>query len=81
MDSDCFVPSIRNQNKINDLKNLEDSYDFSNLNENHELLSNKKKKVAVKFKIEAPQNFWIDEFICLTKKLILSNVMTKIQII
>ena len=43
MDCDNFVLSIQTQNIINDLKNLEDLFDFSNLNENHELFGNKKK--------------------------------------
>ena len=43
MDCDSFVLSIETQNIINDLKNLEDLFDFSNLNKNHELISNKKK--------------------------------------
>ena len=45
MDCDSFVLSIETQNIINDLKNLEDLFDFSNLNENHELFSNKNKKL------------------------------------
>ena len=41
MDCDSFVLSIETQNIINDLKNLEDLFDFSNLDKNHELFSNK----------------------------------------
>ena len=44
MDSDSLVLSIETQNIINDLKNLEDLFDFSNLDKNHELFSNKNKK-------------------------------------
>ena len=43
MDCDSFILSIETQNIINNLKNLEDLFDFSNLNKNHELFSNKKK--------------------------------------
>ena len=50
------------------MNNLEDIFDFSNLDENHELFSNKKKKVIGKFKIETPKNDWIDEFVCLRSK-------------
>ena len=39
MDCDSFVLSIETQNIIDDLKNLKDFFDFSNLNENHELFS------------------------------------------
>ena len=44
MDCDSFVLSIETQNIIKDLKNLDDLFDLSNLNENHELFSNKNKK-------------------------------------
>ena len=44
IDTDGMILSIERQNKINDLKNLEDIFDFSNLDENHELYSNKNKK-------------------------------------
>ena len=53
---------------IKDLKNLEDIFDFSNLDKNHELFSNKNKKFIGKFKIETPKNIWIDEFVCLRSK-------------
>ena len=68
MDCDSFVMSIETQNIINDLKNLENLFDFSNLYENHELFSNKNKKVVGKFKIETPENIWIDEFVVLRSK-------------
>ena len=68
MDCDSFVMSIETQNIINDLKNLEDLFDFSNLNKNHELFSNKNKKVVGIFKIETPKNIWIDEFVALRSK-------------
>ena len=42
MDCDSFVLSVETQNIINDWKNLEDLFDFCNLNENHELFSRKK---------------------------------------
>ena len=68
MDCDSFVLSIETQNIINDLKNLEDLFDFSNLDKNHELFSNKNRKVVGKFKIETPENIWIDEFVALRSK-------------
>ena len=46
---DSFVLSIETENIINDLKNLEDLFDFSNLDTNHDLFSNKNKKVVAKF--------------------------------
>ena len=43
-------------------------FDFSNLDEKHETLSNKNKKVKKKIKKETPKNIWIDEFPCLRSK-------------
>ena len=69
MDTDSFVLSINTKDIIKDLKNLEDIFDFSNFNKNHELFSNKNKKVIGKFKIETPKNIWIDKFLCLRSKM------------
>ena len=64
----AFVLSIKTNNIIEDLHNLKDYFDFSNLNNEHELFNNENKKVLGKFKIETPKNLWIDEFICLRSK-------------
>ena len=69
MDTDAFVLTLNTKGVIKDLKNLEDIFDFSNLDKNHELFSNKNKKVIGKFKIETPKNIWIDEFVCLRSKM------------
>ena len=69
IDTDAFVLSIKTQDIIKDLKNLEDIFDFSNLDKNNELFSNKNEKVIGKFKIETPKNIWIDEFVCLRSKM------------
>ena len=63
-----FVLSIKTENNIGELKNLEDVFDFSNLDENHELFSNKKRKVIGKFKIETLKKIWLDEFSALRSK-------------
>ena len=68
MDCDSFVLSIETENIINKLKNLGYLFDFSNLDKNHELFSNKNKKVFGKIKIETPENIWIDEFVALRSK-------------
>ena len=68
MDCDSFVLSTETENIINNLENLGDLFDFSNLDKNHELFSNKNKKVVGKFKIETPENIWIDEFVVLKSK-------------
>ena len=69
MDCDSFILSIKSENIIKDLKNLEDIFDFSNIDENHELYSEKNKKVLGKFKIETPKNIFIGEFIALRSKI------------
>ena len=63
-----MILSMHTKDIIKDLKNLEDIFDFSNLDENHELFSNKNKKVIGKFQIETPKNIWIDEFLCWRSK-------------
>ena len=63
-----MILSMKTNDIIKDLKILEDIFDFSNLDENHELFSNKNKKVIGKFKIETPMNVFIDEFVCLRSK-------------
>ena len=69
MDTDSFALSVNTKDIIKDLKNLEDIFDFTNLDENHEIFSNRNKKVIGKFKIETPKNIWIDEFVCLRSKM------------
>ena len=66
--TDSFVLSVITKDIIKDLKNLDNIFDFSNLDENHELYSNRNKKVIGKFKLETPKNIWIDEFVCLRSK-------------
>ena len=69
IDTDSFILSVSTKDFIKDLKNLEELFDFSNLDKNHELFSNKNEKVIGKFKIETPKNIWIDEFVCLRSKM------------
>ena len=57
VDTDSFVKSINTKEIIKDLKNLEYLFAYSNLNENHELFSNKNQKGIVKFKIEFSLKF------------------------
>ena len=63
-----MILSMKTKDIIKDLKNLEDIFDFSNLDENHKLYSERNKKVIGKFKIETPKNIWIDEFVYLRSK-------------
>ena len=57
LDCDSFVLSIRTQKLIDELQNLEDLFDFSNLNKSHELYSNENKKAVGNFETETPSNF------------------------
>ena len=68
IDTDGMILSMKTKDIIKGLKNLEDIFDFSNLDENHELFSNKNKKVIGKIKIETPKNVFEDEFVCLRSK-------------
>ena len=68
IDTNGVILSMKTKDIIKNLKNLEDIFDFSNLDENHELYSNKNKKAIGKFKIETPKNVVIDEFVCLRSK-------------
>ena len=68
VDTDGLILSMKTENIINGLKFLGDNFDFSNLDENHELFCNKNKKVIVTVKIETPKHIWIDEFACLRSK-------------
>ena len=52
IDTDAFILSINTKDIIKDLKNLENIFDFSNLDKNHDLYSEKNKKVIGKFKLE-----------------------------
>ena len=57
MVTDSFVLSVNTKDIIKDLKNSENIFDFSNLDENHELFSNRNKRVIGKFKIETLKIF------------------------
>ena len=52
IDCDSLVLKLKTENVIKDLKNLKVIFDFSTLDKDHELFSNKNKKVIGKFKIE-----------------------------
>ena len=80
MDCDSFTLSIKSEKIIKDLKNLEDIFDFSNIDENHELYSEKNKKVLGKFKIKKPKNIFIDEFIALRSKMYAFKFKEKVEV-
>ena len=45
MDTDSSILSVNTKDIVKELKNLEDMFDFGNLDKNHDLISNKNKKV------------------------------------
>ena len=47
MDTDSFVISVNTKDIKKDFQNLEHMFDFSNLDKNHELCSDKNKKYSV----------------------------------
>ena len=49
IDTDAFVLSVNTKHNIKNLKNSEEIFDFSNIDENHGLFSKKIKKVIGKF--------------------------------
>ena len=63
IDTDAFVLGINTKDIRKDLKNLEDVFDFSNSDKNHESFSFKNEKVTGKYKIETPIHIYIDEFV------------------
>ena len=63
-----MILSMKTKDIIKDLKNLDYIFDFSNMDENHELYCEKNKKINGIFKNECPKNSWIDEFVCLRSK-------------
>ena len=69
IDTDAIVLSLNTKDIIEALKNLENIFDFSNIDENHELFSSKKKNVIGQLKTDTPENIWIDEFVCLRSEM------------
>ena len=68
IDTDGMILSMNTKDIIKDLKNLENIFDFSTLDENHELFSKRNKKAIGKFETESPKTIWIDECVCLRSK-------------
>ena len=79
MGCDSFVLSIRTQYIGKNLNNHEFFFDFSNLNENHELFSNKKTVVG-EFNLKLLKMFGQMNSLVWDLKLINLNVMLKIEI-
>ena len=61
--------SVNTKDITKKLRKLEDIFGFSNLDDNHELFSEKNKKIVGFFKIETPESIWIEEIVCLRSKM------------
>ena len=68
MDTDSFILSIKTGDLINDFEYFKDDFDFSELDENHELYNSINKKVIGKMKIETSPIIELDNFIALRSK-------------
>ena len=55
VDTNGMILSMKAQSIIKVSENLEDLFNFSNLDENHELFSKKNRKRNGKFKMETPK--------------------------
>ena len=70
IDTDAFALCVNAKDISKDLKNLEDIFDFSNLDDQHELISNKNKKEWVfsksrLLKIFGLMNSFVQEVKCI----------------
>ena len=63
IDTEAFVLSRKTSVVINEIYELKDLVDFSNLNKDHELLSNENEKVVDILKNRTPKNYWIDKIV------------------
>ena len=68
MDTDSFILSIKTGDLINDLEYFKDDFDFSELDENHELYDTINKKVIGKMRIETSPIIELDNFVALRSK-------------
>ena len=68
MDTDSFTLSIKTRDLINYLEYFKDDFDFSELDENHELYDTINKKVIGKMKIETSPIIELDNFVALRSK-------------
>ena len=60
IDNDSFVLGVYTNDITKDLKKETDFIEFINLNEGHEIFSNKTKRIVGKVKIETHNIFWIE---------------------
>ena len=68
MDTDSLILSIKTGDLLNDLEYFKNDFDFSELDENHELYDTMNKKVIGKMKIETSPIIELDNFVALRSK-------------
>ena len=68
MDTDLFILSIKTGDLIKDLEYFKNYFDFSELDENHELYDTINKKVIGKMEIETSPIIELDNFVALRSK-------------
>ena len=68
MDTDSFILSIKTGDFMKDSEYFKNDFDFSELDENHELYDSINKKVIGKMKIETSPIIEIDNFVALRSK-------------
>ena len=69
MDTDSFILSIKTGDLIKDLEYFKNDFDFSELDEKHELYDTNNKKVIGEMKIETSPITELDNFVALRSKL------------
>ena len=80
IDTDGIILSMRTENFIEDLKILEDMFDFSNLDENHEIFSNKNKKYMANLKLKPLKMSGLTNLFVWEVKRMLLNVVMRVKI-
>ena len=68
MDTDSFILTIKTEDLSKDLENFKSDFDFSELDENHELNDTINKKGKGKMKIETSPIIELDNFVALRSK-------------
>ena len=68
MDTDSFILSIKTEDLIKDLEYFKNDFDFSELDENHELYDIINKKIIGKMKIKTSPIIELDNFVALRSK-------------
>ena len=79
MDTDSFIQSIKTEDLIKDLESFKNDFNFSELDENHELYDTIEKKVIGKMKLETSPIIELDNFVALRSNSYSFSYKKKIQ--